>query len=58
MGVCVWWQLKNWSVNGGNGGGFKSCQFCVPEHYMRGTLGGSEHRNTAEKFAKYSNIAK
>ena len=25
---------------------------------MRGTLGGSEHRNTAEKFAKYRNIAK
>ena len=25
---------------------------------MRGTLGGSEHRNTAETFAKYRNIAK
>ena len=26
--------------------------------YKRGTLGDSEHHNTAEEFAKYSNIAK
>ena len=25
---------------------------------MRGTLGGSEHRNTAKKFGKYRNTAK
>jgi len=24
---------------------------------MRGTLGGSEHRNTAKKFGKYRNTA-
>lgn len=31
---------------------------CVSKRCQRGTLWGSEHRNTAKKFGKYSNTAK